>query len=74
LADPSGRAAIAAAGEPESDSAQVHDLYRVALSREPGTEELQTALDYLGNSRDRQAAYEDLVWAVINSKEFLFNH
>lgn len=74
LADPAGRAALAAAGAPESDATQIQTLYRLALSREPDEEELQTALDYLGESRDRQAAYEDLVWAVINSKEFLFNH
>jgi len=61
-------------------------LYLLAFSREPSPEELQVAEAYLarqkldgnGNPIDPQAglrgAYEDLIWALINTKEFRFNH
>jgi hypothetical protein len=29
---------------------------------------------YLAEKQDSQAAYEDLIWSLVNSKEFLFNH
>lgn len=65
---------------------KVRELYRAALSREPRSEELQTAVSYLnsipvgtdGNPIDAQRAarenLQDLMWALINTKEFLFNH
>lgn len=65
---------------------KVREIYLVAFSRPPDAEELQVALDYLnqiptdaeGKPLDaNQAAlqnFQDLIWAVMNSKEFLFNH
>ena len=58
----------------------------VAFSREPRVDELKVTLDYLaqlrvdaaGNPIDVQKAhtenFQDLIWALINTKEFLFNH
>ncbi|MFN0056474.1 MAG: DUF1549 domain-containing protein [Planctomycetales bacterium] len=66
--------------------AKVRELYLAALSREPQPTELQTAVDFLNEPRlgpdnkpidSQQAAreaYQDLIWALINTKEFLFNH
>jgi uncharacterized protein DUF1549/uncharacterized protein DUF1553 len=48
-------------------------LYRAALSRNPTPEELAVMLRHL-ESRPPQAAYEDVLWALLNTKEFLFNH
>ena len=65
---------------------KVSELYMVAFSREPRPEEFKTALDYLAEERTdakgkpinkAKAArenFQDLVWALINTKEFLFNH
>ena len=57
------------------DREKLRDLYLLALSREPTTEELTALESYLeGRHADRAGAYEDILWAVINTKEFLFNH
>jgi hypothetical protein len=65
---------------------KVSELYLVAFSRKASDAELKTALEYLkesrvdaqGNPVDAQKVlrenFQDLVWALINSKEFLFNH
>lgn len=65
---------------------KIRELYLAALSREPRADELKTAseffnqprLDANGNPVDATAAqrdnYQDLIWALINTKEFLFNH
>ncbi len=65
---------------------KVTELYSVAFSREPRSDEMKAALDFLaetrvdanGNSIDpkkaNQETYQDLIWALINTKEFLFNH
>ena len=37
-------------------------------------EETALAVAYLGKTKNDKAAYEDIVWALINTKEFLFNH
>ena len=55
-------------------SEQVEELYVVALSRAPNEEEKIAAFQYLESQPDRRIAYEDLTWALLNSKEFLFNH
>jgi hypothetical protein len=40
----------------------------------PDQAERKAALDYLQQQTDKRIAYEDIVWALINSKEFAFNH
>ena len=59
----------------------VRQIYRVAFSRDPRSEELQTALAYLnepvldaaGNSRNekqsRRENVQDLIWAVMNTNQ-----
>lgn len=59
----------------KSDAEIVDELYLLALSRLPKPEEKKKGLEYLGRDpRERAQAVEDLVWAVLNSTEFLFNH
>jgi hypothetical protein len=48
-------------------------LYRLALSRNPTAEEIAVMSRHL-DSRPAQSAYEDILWALVNTKEFLFNH
>ena len=70
----------------KSDEENILELYLRAYSRQPSPEELRFALDYLsepvlGNdgkpideSNARRRNLEDFVWALMNTKEFLFNH
>jgi hypothetical protein len=40
----------------------------------PTAEDVKVSLEHLGKSKDRRKAWEDIHWALINSKEFLFRH
>ena len=53
---------------------RLRDLYLVTLGREPSKEETEALLAYIARKKDAKTAYEDIVWALINTKEFLFNH
>jgi hypothetical protein len=66
------------------DDDKITDLYHIALSREPNADEVKFARAHLnkktaGKSSDeaykgKKEAYEDILWALLNTKEFLFNH
>ncbi|MEQ9409286.1 MAG: DUF1549 and DUF1553 domain-containing protein [Fuerstiella sp.] len=58
----------------QSDRQIISQLYLTALSREPAEQEFETALKHIAASENRTTALEDVAWAVINSKEFLFQH
>ena len=58
-----------------SDEQIVADVYRAAYSRLPSDLEKKTALEYIDKLvKNRQEAHEDIQWAILNSKEFLFQH
>ena len=52
----------------------VVDLYYAALSRPPSEAELKDSLAYITESENPRQGLEDLCWALVNSKEFLFQH
>lgn len=59
----------------ETIEKHIRELYVIAFSRTPTDVELTTARKYVSDkSANIREAYEDLVWSVINSKEFLFVH
>lgn len=63
----------AESGRPHRD--RLVDVYQSVFSRNPTEEELQVAVSYIERHKDNpRVAYEDLLWALINTKEFLFNH
>ncbi|MFM7130443.1 MAG: DUF1549 and DUF1553 domain-containing protein, partial [bacterium] len=85
LASPTGRAQKLAT-EKSPDESKVRELYLVAFAREPRPDELKAAMEYLSEKRtdaegrpiDTQKAarenFQDMIWALLNTKEFLFNH
>jgi hypothetical protein len=54
----------------------IEELYLSALSRYPTDHELAAELAVLDEAgeAERRVAVEDLFWAVLSSREFLFNH
>ncbi len=49
----------------------VEEFYLAALCRLPSAKERETALAMIARAKDRRAALEDLVWGLVNAKEFL---
>ena len=76
IAADSGRARSFSRDAKRSTEDKLKELYRWAYSRHPDGEEFAIAKAYIeGRKPDqRDAAWEDVVWALINTKEFLFNH
>jgi hypothetical protein len=62
--------------EKAPDQKIVEELYLSALSRQPTPAERQKMLETLSNAgeKERRLALEDVYWAVLSSKEFLFDH
>ncbi len=65
----------------KSDRDAVDELYLSALSRPPSAGERDALLARLGagplagsDEASRRARIEDLAWAILTSREFLFNH
>jgi hypothetical protein len=54
--------------------AAVEELYLAAFARLPTETERRTALAYLSRQVDRRRGLEDLVWVLLNTREFMFNH
>lgn len=65
-------AQLLAQNAPTSDL--VEELYLRALSRLPDDAERADALQWIDGATDRKSAAEDLLWTLLNTKEFLFNH
>lgn len=52
----------------------IDHLYRATLSRQPTQAELDRVLKMVESSEKQNEALEDVFWALLNSKEFIFNH
>lgn len=75
IANGSGRATTMANDKARAHDIKVQELYRWVYSREPNADELKIALAHLAkHEANPKIAYEDILWALINTKEFLFNH
>ncbi len=83
LASNTGRAAqLVADSRPDED--KIRELYLLSLARQPDSGELSLAREHIMKQPkdkdgkvlqpDARKAYEDIVWALFNTKEFLFNH
>ncbi len=70
-----GGRALSLADDPRPHSDRLRELYWLALSRDPTEQELASLLEHIEARADNTAAaYADIVWAVVNTKEFQFDH
>ncbi|HEY1066557.1 MAG TPA: DUF1549 domain-containing protein, partial [Pirellulales bacterium] len=60
--------------EKKTNEEIIAELYLAALSRFPSPEETNAALSHVASRPDRERALEDVLWAILNAKEFLFQH
>ena len=74
LANPQGRARkLADSDKPTGEI--ITELYLAAFARPPSPEESEAAIARFGSDpKQRQTATEDVLWALLNSPEFVFNH
>jgi hypothetical protein len=73
LRNKAGRAALLAA-DARPAAEKVREIYLWVYARPPVADELQTVQAYLNANGSGKEAYEDVLWALLNTKEFLFNH
>ena len=69
-----GRAAQWGADTARPVEERVRELYYWVYAREPQPDELPAALAHIAKQPDPKLAFEDLIWALANTNEFLFNH
>jgi hypothetical protein len=73
LSRPGGRAEILAK-DARPDAEKVEELFLWTWARKPSAEQRDVALAHVAkHAANKKLAYENLLWALINTKEFLFN-
>lgn len=75
-----GRAdALVKADDKRPDAAKVEELFLWAFARKPSADDAKAALAHIEASvkksgpAGKKLAYENIVWALLNTKEFVFN-
>lgn len=68
----SGLAATLAKDEEKTNEQKAADVYLRALSRPPTAQELEVIGRFVRETDNPRLAWEDVVWAMINAKEFQF--
>jgi hypothetical protein len=72
LQNGNGRAARLARETERATADKIRELYLAAMSREPTPAETEFLQKQLASSANPQQAWEDVLWAVFNAKEFQF--
>jgi hypothetical protein len=56
------------------DEAMIEELFLATLSRFPDDREKRAAAEHVQKTADRKKAYVDVIWALLNTREFIVNH
>ena len=73
LADPKGRIEKLLTAKKETAEI-VEELYLATLSRSPRPEEVERARHWISQATNQREGLQDVLWALLNSREFMFNH
>jgi hypothetical protein len=57
-----------------TDESAIEELFLGTLSRFPTAKERTAAIDYLKTSKTRLEGMQELLWSLINTREFILNH
>jgi hypothetical protein len=70
-----GRAdTLAAVKDARPDAEKVEELFFWAWGHKPAKDQLDAALAHVAkHEKDKKTAYENILWALVNTKEFVFN-
>jgi hypothetical protein len=73
LARGGGRAEVMAK-DPRPEADKVDELFLWAFARKPTDPQRQAALSHIAKyATNKKVAYENILWALLNTKEFIFN-
>jgi hypothetical protein len=74
LARANGRADQMARDTRQPDAEKVDELFLWAFARKPTDEQRAVALEHINkHATNKKVAYENILWALLNTKEFVFN-
>jgi hypothetical protein len=60
------------AKDPRSDADKIDELFLWAFARRPTPDQLNLALQHIArNPNNKKSAFENIIWALINTKEFI---
>ncbi len=57
-----------------TDEEIIEQLYLTTLSRPPTPDDIASCKEIIVQAPNKKEGVEDLLWALLNSREFLFNH
>jgi hypothetical protein len=57
-----------------SDDELADEMFLAALARFPKPDEKADAVKHLATARSKTEAITDLLWALVNTREFILNH
>src|SRR5262249_31960810 len=61
------------ARDPRSDREKVAELFLWAFARRPSENQMRLSMENITlNGSNKRLAYENIIWALMNSKEFIF--
>jgi hypothetical protein len=58
----------------KSDEEMLEELFLATLTRLPSEKDKKHFADYRATQKDREIAFTDTLWALINTREFILNH
>jgi hypothetical protein len=69
-----GRVALLARNDKLTNEQRIEELFLAALGRPPSVDELKAALEYLPASPTLRKGLEDVLWSLVNTREFQLNY
>jgi hypothetical protein len=57
--------------EYSDDKDAIHEVYVLTLARDPSPKEESICLNYVKDAGSRREGFEDVMWSLMNSSEFL---